>query len=139
MKCFGVYTMLINRLKTRLLLSIVSVGLCFSSSAIVADSSRYRVSNATYYDNSVHASNIKVGKRYHRGKRSRGNNALGYLVGGVIIGSILSNRYSDSQSNVRQYEQPSNEYWVDKYGDCFRLEQRNHGKVYVQTYRDECY
>ena len=150
-----------SRLMKPFVLSASALALAIGSQS-ASSSSIY--SHTVYGDTSIQASTLNVGSRYRGGrnysrgynrgykrgyKRSynrgrhygygRGSSGLGYLVGGVIIGSVLSNAYNNSRSDQTYSEQPAADYWVDKYGDCFRLEQRQHGKVYVQTNRSECY
>lgn len=94
-------------------------------------------------------SRYRSGRSYSRRSYRRGysNNGLGYLVGGLIIGGVLADRHHDqSHSNSRYDSQHSGNtrglqpvYWQDKYGDCFRLEQRNHGDVYVQVDDGDCH
>jgi len=71
--------------------------------------------------------------RHHRHYRDRHGE---YFLGGLVLGSLGTHYWNDH--HYRHNSHFDNYYWRDRYGDCFRVEYRKRGKVYVQVPRRKC-
>lgn len=88
------------------------------------------------------------GHRHHRNNDKRRystrNRNSEYFIGGLILGSLGHSYYNDRYYNNHYYNSGSHRgfrvsYWRDRYGDCYRIEHRRHGKVYTEVPRYKCY
>lgn len=93
-----------------------------------------------YYDRHHNKRHYYKKKRHHHRDRH-----AEYFLGGLIIGSLghgahqNHHYYNDyPQRHGHRYGHRIS-FWMDSYGDCYRVEHRPRGKVYTEVPRYKCY
>ena len=86
-----------------------------------------------------YASKHHAYKKHKHKKQKHYDRHLGakYFLGGLIVGSLAHpdhHVYSHSTHHGHRIS-----YWMDSYGDCYRVEHRKRGKVYVEVPHYKCY
>ena len=79
--------------------------------------------------------------RYNNHGRSSSRDRNKYFLGGLILGSLGTSIYSNYDHHYRSGFSNGHRisYWRDRFGDCFRIEHRFRGDVYIQVPRHQCY
>lgn len=83
--------------------------------------------------------------RYHHKKhvyKHHRDRASDYFIGGLIVGSLGHygrdhGRYHYVRDRYERGHRIS--FWRDRYGQCFRVEHRRHGKVYIEVPYYKCH
>lgn len=83
----------------------------------------------------------KHGNKHNGHHRDRSSD---YFVGGLILGSLghhNSNAYNSYHHHKRGEFAGGHRvsFWRDRHGQCFRVEHRRRGKLYVEVPRYKCY
>lgn len=99
---------------------------------------RYRDHRDHRYSNSRHRHyNWHHHKKYTKRHKDR---HADYFFGGLILGSLGSYYHGELRHYVDRYEYGHRvSYFQDRFGDCYRVEHRRKGKVYVEVPRYKCY
>jgi hypothetical protein len=108
---------------------------------------KYRRDNH-YSHNRDHHRHHYPKKKYYKDKRRHHSD---YFLGGLVLGSLGAHYlHDDYRRDYRhdyrydhRYDNRSRghraHFWRDRFGDCYRVEYRKRGKVYVQVPRRKCY
>ncbi len=87
-------------------------------------------------------------RHHHHGKRHRHHHrdrSTEIFLGGLVLGSAAHHTFHGDHGicpDRRRHHrgQPwRHYYWSNRYGECFRIERRRRGDVYVEVPRHKCY